>query len=178
MMMADEDGEDQPGYTFTFEPSDAEQDVTFQLTDAGELEVLADGYPTIRYRTDRITRLVVLDREGMSHLQISDKIEFAYELAGVGPVAYDDSASLEGSKSVQVNVLSNDIAGPAPLDLSSVEIVTQPQYGTVKVDAATGVVSYQQMRAQPGVVTSDVFWYTVRDGLSNVSTARRVRIQL
>jgi hypothetical protein len=34
------------------------------------------------------------------------------------------------------------------------------------------------MRAQPGVVTSDVFWYTVRDGLSNVSTARRVRIQL
>ena len=176
MMMADEDGEDQHGYTLTFEPSGAEQDVTFQLTDAGELEVLADAYPTIRYQTDRITRLVVLDREGMSHLQISDKIELPYELAGNGPVAYDDSASLDGKQSVLVDVLSNDLAGPAPLDLSSVKIVTQPQYGTVKIDSATGAVTYQQGRVQPGVLSSDEFWYTVRDELSNTSTARRVRV--
>ena len=178
MMMADEDGEDQHGYTLTFEPSGAEQEVTFQLTDAGELEVLADAYPTIRYQTDRITRLVVLDREDMSHLEISEKIELPLELAGDGPVAYDDSASLSGKQSVMVDVLSNDLAGPAPLDLSSVKIVTQPQYGTVKIDSATGAVTYQQGRVQPGVLSSDEFWYTVRDELSNTSTARRVRVSL
>ena len=162
----------------TFEPSGAEQAVTFQLTDAGELEVLADAYPTIRYQTDRITRLVVLDREDMSHLEISEKLELPLELAGDGPVAYDDSASLSGKQSVMVDVLSNDLAGPAPLDLSSVKVVTQPQYGTVKIDSATGAVTYQQGRVQPGVLSSDEFWYTVRDELSNTSTARRVRVSL
>ena len=176
MMLSDEDGEDQPGYTLTFEPSSAEQNVTFQLTNFGELEVVADGYPTLRYQTDRITRLVVLDREDMSHLEISEKIELPYELAGNGPVAYDDSASLDGKKSVVVDVLSNDLAGPAALDLSSVEIVTEPRHGSVKIDTTTGAVSYQAGPHGPQV-EFDELWYTVRDELSNVSTARRIRIQ-
>jgi hypothetical protein len=178
VIMADEDGDDEPGYTLTFEPMDDQQDVNIRLSDAGDLEIVAEGFPTCRYQLDRISRLVVLDRQGLNSLKVSDEIEFPIEFAMVEPVAYDDSASLEGANSVQVRVLSNDLAGPAPLDLSSVEIVTQPKYGTVKVDAATGVVSYQQVLAQPGGVMSDVFWYTVRDGLSNVSTARRVRVTL
>jgi hypothetical protein len=86
-------------------------------------------------------------------------------------------ASLEGKKSVVVDVLSNDLAGPAPLDLSSVEVVIEPRHGSVKIDNATGTISYQ---AGPhgAKVQSDELWYTVRDELSNVSTQRRVRIQL
>ena len=177
MMMADADGEDEPGYTFTFEPSSAEQDVTFQLTNNGELEVIAEGYPTLRYQTDRITRLVVLDREGMGHLEISEKVELPYELAGNGPVAYDDSASLGGEKSVVVEVLSNDLAGPAPLDLSSVQVTTEPRHGVVKIDRETGALIYQAGPHGPQV-EHDELWYTVQDELGNVSTARRVRVQL
>ena len=65
---------------------------------------------------------------------------------------------------------------PTEMDLSSVEIVTEPRHGSVKIDTTTGAVSYQAGPHGPQV-EFDELWYTVRDELSNVSTARRVRIQ-
>jgi Bacterial Ig domain/FG-GAP-like repeat len=95
----------------------------------------------------------------------------------LNPSAQNDSAVCAISKSVEINVLANDTAGPGQsINPSSVTIMTAPQQGTATVDSTTGSVTYQPTTSYSG---SDSFQYTVRDGLgakSNVATVS-VRVQ-
>ena len=89
----------------------------------------------------------------------------------------DDHASLEWGGSATADVLANDLAGPAALDPSSVQVLTEARFGTVTVDPTTGAVTYDCLSTvrKPAGVQGEVLEYTVKDTSGNVSTPRRVR---
>ncbi|GAA4200928.1 hypothetical protein GCM10022289_13500 [Pedobacter jeongneungensis] len=75
------------------------------------------------------------------------------------PAAVDDKAQTVANAPVVINVLANDDPGNSTFDKLTVEIVSQPKYGTVKVNA-DGTVTYTP---DPGYVGDDVFTYRVKD---------------
>ncbi len=90
------------------------------------------------------------------------------------PVAQNDSAVVAIDKSIQINVLANDSAGPGQnLNAASVAITTAPQHGSATVNSTSGAVTYQPATGYSG---SDGFQYTVSDGLGAVSNAASVSI--
>jgi Bacterial Ig domain/FG-GAP-like repeat len=90
------------------------------------------------------------------------------------PVAQNDSAVCAINKSIAINVLANDAAGPGQtLSTSSVTVTIAPPHGTASVDSTTGVVTYQPTSGYSG---TDSFEYTVRDGLGALSNAATVSV--
>jgi Bacterial Ig domain/FG-GAP-like repeat len=93
-----------------------------------------------------------------------------------GPVAQNDSVVTAVNKSIQINVIADDSAGPGQtVNASSLTITKAPQNGTVSVNA-NGSIIYTP---SPGYSATDGFQYTVRDslgGLSNVATVS-IRVQ-
>ncbi|WP_293306685.1 DUF7507 domain-containing protein, partial [Pedobacter sp. UBA5917] len=75
------------------------------------------------------------------------------------PRAVDDVGGTVANKPVTIDVLANDDPGNSTFDKLTVEIVSQPQHGTVKVNA-DGTVTYTP---DPGYVGDDVFTYRVKD---------------
>jgi hypothetical protein len=118
-------------------------------------------------------------RSDFSALNIDASVTLPVELSGLAPVGYDDRVEMaSGAKKIVVDVLANDLAGPAVLDPSSVTVVSGPRLGTVSVDPATGWVSYQRSsklrNPAPDDVELDSFTYTVSDVSGNQSTPTRV----
>lgn len=77
-----------------------------------------------------------------------------------GPTANDDNASTNINTPVDINVLSNDVAGGAPLDPTSISFVsgTEPDpttEGVFTVNGTTGLVTYTPATNYTGVVTID-----------------------
>ncbi|MFT6435214.1 MAG: hypothetical protein ACJAVI_003266, partial [Candidatus Azotimanducaceae bacterium] len=91
------------------------------------------------------------------HLIISDRVPLtatpAYAFA-------DNTSALDLVNSIDITVLDNDVLGDAAIDVTSVVIDTQPQFGTVVVNSSTGVITYT-----PGVdfTGEDAFFYRVSD---------------
>jgi len=86
------------------------------------------------------------------------------------PVAFDDRAETKANSPVIINVLANDDPGNSTLDQLTVEIVLQPQHGTVKVNP-DGTITYTP---NPGFTGADSFQYRVKDAFgyyTNVATA-------
>jgi gliding motility-associated-like protein len=86
------------------------------------------------------------------------------------PIAFDDKAETKANHSVIINVLANDDPGNSTLDQLTVEIVTQPQHGTVKINAG-GTITYTP---SPGYTGADLFQYRVKDAFgyyTNVASA-------
>jgi uncharacterized repeat protein (TIGR01451 family)/gliding motility-associated-like protein len=75
------------------------------------------------------------------------------------PKAVDDVAGTVANKPVTIHVLGNDDPGNSTFDLSTVEIVSQPKHGTVKVNE-DGTVNYTP---DPGYTGYDTFTYRVKD---------------
>ncbi|GAA4212602.1 hypothetical protein GCM10022289_43680 [Pedobacter jeongneungensis] len=75
------------------------------------------------------------------------------------PAAVDDKAQTVANAPVVINVLANDDPGNSTFDKLTVEIVSQPKHGTVKVNA-DGTLTYTP---DPGYVGDDVFTYRVKD---------------
>jgi len=73
------------------------------------------------------------------------------------PTANDDSAIAIGSQATVIDVLSND--NDSDGNNLSIESVTQPQYGSVSINA-DGTLTYQ---ANDGYVGEDSFSYTMSD---------------
>jgi len=86
------------------------------------------------------------------------------------PVAVDDKAETKANAPIVINVLANDNPGNSTFDQLTVEIITQPQHGTVKVNP-DGTITYTP---NPGYTGADSFTYRVKDAFgyyTNVATA-------
>jgi len=172
-----EDGTDMSGYTLTWAPGSVDEQLHIAQQDEDVLEVWVDGELIRRVRQDRLERLVFTDRSDLSQILIDPEITLPVELGGLAPVAQDDHAALEWGGSGTADVLANDLAGPAPLDPTSVQVLTEARFGTVTVDPATGAVTYDCVSGlhKPAGVRGEVLEYTVQDASGNQSTPRRVR---
>ncbi|OCX51008.1 hypothetical protein BEL04_20020 [Mucilaginibacter sp. PPCGB 2223] len=85
------------------------------------------------------------------------------------PAAVDDAAQTTINQPVIIPVLTNDIPGNSTFDLNTLEIVTQPKNGTVKINS-DGTITYTP---NPGYNGPDQFTYRVKDKfgfISNVAT--------
>ncbi len=92
------------------------------------------------------------------------------------PVAQDDSAVCAINKSVSINVLANDSAGPGQtLSPGTLAISSAPQHGTTTVDQTNGTVTYQPTGNYSG---SDSFQYAVRDDLGVQSREATVNVRV
>jgi len=76
------------------------------------------------------------------------------------PVATDDSAETTEREATTTAVLANDTDADGALDASTVQIRRTPGHGTVRVDEATGEVTYTP---EPGFTGTDEYTYTVTD---------------
>jgi gliding motility-associated-like protein len=85
------------------------------------------------------------------------------------PVAVDDNVQTKENRTINIDVLKNDIAFNSNLVPSSLIITRMPLYGTLIINS-NGSVNYTP---NPDYVGSDMFTYTVKDinGMtSNIST--------
>lgn len=117
--------------------------------------------------TDTFT-YTVFDDQGVASRAATISVNVG--AVNVTPVANNDAAVTLPGNPVAIDVLANDTDADASLVPSSVNIVTQPQFGTATVDPNTGVVTYAP---GPNYTTSDSFTYQVSDTkgeLSNVAT--------
>nr|WP_316829064.1 Calx-beta domain-containing protein [Pedobacter miscanthi] len=88
------------------------------------------------------------------------------------PRAVDDAGGTVANKPVVINVLANDDPGNSTFDKLTVEIVSQPKHGTVKVNA-DGTVTYTP---DPGYVGDDVFTYRVKDAYGYYTNVASVNL--
>lgn len=89
------------------------------------------------------------------------------------PTAGDDFDTTSYTESVDIDVLSNDFGGTAPIDPGTVTIVTPPANGSASVDGTTGEVTYTPNNLFAG---SDWFEYTVADSYGVDSFPARVNV--
>jgi hypothetical protein len=90
--------------------------------------------------------------------------------SNTAPVANDDNVTTIEKTAVVFKVLDNDTDAENNIDVRTLEIATQPQNGTVNLNATTGEITYTP---QDDFLGNDSFTYTVKDtnGLtSNVGT--------
>ncbi len=90
-----------------------------------------------------------------------------------GPQAVDDNFDLTYADQYNFNentfnILANDIERSSPIDVSSVQIIKRPMYGTVSVNP-TGTVTYTPDYAFVG---EDVFEYQIADQNGRTSSAK------
>jgi len=78
----------------------------------------------------------------------------------IAPELLDDSASTVINQSIEISVLSNDYDSNSSIDTSTLEILTNPNYGLVTVDNESGIVTYTP---DNNYVGQDIFRYSVCD---------------
>jgi gliding motility-associated-like protein len=91
------------------------------------------------------------------------------------PNALDDDTMTMTNEDVYVHILANDIIGSAPLDSTTVEIITDVTHGTAVPDPVTGIVHYVP---DNGYYGTDHFTYTVRDTFNSLSDTANVTIRI
>ena len=90
----------------------------------------------------------------------------------IPPVADNDSASIDISESVVIDLINGDMDPDGNLDLSTLTIVTPPQHGTL-TNNGDGTVTYVHDGSN---VSTDSFTYTIRDNDGLVSNTATVNI--
>ena len=91
------------------------------------------------------------------------------------PTANDDTATGLYNGFVNIPILSNDTDVDGNIDVASITIVTQPQFGTLSINNATGLATYTHNGTEN---LSDSFTYTVKDTLGLVSNIATVSITI
>ena len=168
-------------YTLSWTPNSSTEQIDVTRPTPETLDVSVDGFVVSTQRYNCLSRLVFVGRSDFSALNIDASVTLPVELSGLAPVGYDDRVEMaSGAKDLVVDVLANDLAGPAALDPSSVAVISGPRLGTVSVDPATGWVTYQRSSklrnpASDSVVL-DSFTYVVSDVSGNQSTPTRVLV--
>lgn len=123
--------------------------------------------------TDNGVRLILSSGQEVAMDNVQEVIDPA--LIGIDdgvnqrPSVANDEAIVSIGGTVTIDPLTNDSDDTA-LDRSSIEIVEQPEHGTIEVDPETGVITYTH---DGGEATRDEIQYKVadRDGLKS-ATAR------
>ncbi|QHS63670.1 Ig-like domain-containing protein [Chitinophaga agri] len=90
------------------------------------------------------------------------------------PVAVNDRAETKANTPVTVNVLDNDDARNATLDVTTVTIVGGPAHGTVKVNE-DGTITYTP---DPGYTGEETFTYQVKNTNGQASNVATVAITI
>ena len=108
-------------------------------------------------------------------VNVSNKGKVLINVVPTDPVAVDDTFDiLKGSSNVALDVVANDIEGPAgALQIQTVSGTTAG--GTVTIDAVNNRVLYTPLNAN--FTGADSFFYTVRD-LSGKTSAAQVLVQV
>lgn len=75
-------------------------------------------------------------------------------------VANDDNATTPINTAVTTNVVSNDVDFEGQIDMSSLEIVTQPNNGIASANTTTGEITYTP---DGGFIGSDSYTYSICD---------------
>ena len=76
------------------------------------------------------------------------------------PNAIDDAATTDMDLPIVINVLSNDLNGDNPIDVTSVVVITNATNGTTDVNTTTGEITYIP---NPQYSGTDTFKYRVCD---------------
>jgi hypothetical protein len=103
-------------------------------------------------------------------LSQTQSVQAQYGTYNYLPYAQNDFAMTMEGMPTAINVLNNDYGMMAPLDRSSVEIISEPLNGTVAVDDSTGLVWYVP---DPDFYGIDGFTYVVSNvngQTSNIAT--------
>ncbi|WP_159024098.1 gliding motility-associated C-terminal domain-containing protein [Formosa sp. L2A11] len=92
------------------------------------------------------------------------------------PDAYDDEAETTLDESVSIPILDNDVAYDTELICSTIQVVDQPQYGTVEVTADCEVI----YTPDPNIkyTGDDYFTYMVQDGNGRWTNEATVTISI
>ncbi len=91
------------------------------------------------------------------------------------PLAIDDAAAAIQGVPVIVDVTANDSDPDGTIDVTTVQIGTQPNNGTVSVNPTFGTVTYTP---SSGFFGNDSFTYTVRDDDGAISNSATVSISV
>ena len=89
------------------------------------------------------------------------------------PVAADDHADADAGVANVINLLTNDTDPDGSIDLSGLNVVTNPGHGTVTVDKSAGQVLYTPVA---GYVGGDSFTYSVTDADGATSNVANVAL--
>ena len=89
------------------------------------------------------------------------------------PVANNDNATTEKNKSVIINVLKNDSDVENNLDITKVQVATNPSQGTASVNSTNGEITYTPTANFTG---NDSFTYKVKDAQGLTSNSASVNI--
>ncbi len=89
------------------------------------------------------------------------------------PVAVADNAVVVAGQFVVLDILANDSDPDGTLDATSVELVTEPEHGTVTIDPTNGSILYAAGLNEPG---QHSFTYTVRDNYGAVFNVASVDV--
>ncbi len=104
------------------------------------------------------------------------KVSITVNSVNDAPIARNDViVHQELNSPLDINVLGNDIDVDGTLNLSSLRIVSAPQFGSVSVDAATGLVKYTP---EPQYNGSDMFTYQISDDVGLVSNVATVTLTI
>lgn len=90
------------------------------------------------------------------------------------PIATNDEACVACGESVTIDVIANDLPFGAPIQPTSVTIVTAPTKGTI-INPLDGTIIYTPLAGQTG---TDTFTYTVSNLASQVSNEATVTIDI
>ncbi len=175
----DSSGVDAYAYTLTWTPDSPTEQIVVSRPSPEVLEIHVDGQRVCRQRYEGLSRLVFVGRSDYSNLTIAPEVDLPVELSGLAPVGYDDTIELAAGSGVGgIDVLSNDLAGPAALDPSSVVLVDLPSRGTASVDPSTGLITYQTDPLMAGHADFvDVFSYRAADVAANQTSLRRILVR-
>ena len=99
----------------------------------------------------------VRDNEGAESNEAAVRIEVR---CNEPPDARDDSATTDENTSIEIDVSANDRDTDGTLDLASIRIAGQPEFGTLSIHPSSGVITYMP---DPLSCGDDVFSYTIAD---------------
>lgn len=91
------------------------------------------------------------------------------------PFANDDFVTTTPGTTIEINILANDTDSKGVIIPSTVTITSEPNNGTIQVNSASGVVTYE---ANLDFIGTDFFTYTVQNNLGATSNVATVTITI
>ncbi|NET00249.1 MAG: tandem-95 repeat protein [Sphaerospermopsis sp. SIO1G1] len=125
------------------------------------------------FGNDSFTYTVADTDSGTSNVATVDILVNPNQDNNTPPTANDDNVSTEQNSALVINVLGNDEDVENNIDVTTVEVDSNPENGTVSVDETTGEITYLPNN---DFIGNDSFTYRVRDRNGVNSNAATVNI--